>query len=137
MFNFYVVLAGHDMMSDASRATKCMLIKQNPLITNKSTKNEGPLESMGFNGKTVWRLQTKKKSRRKIASYQKHPEEHTAPKYNKVFCQSLCKLYNHFLRTLEVVESTKLWKKAITPVKKKFWPMFSRIIEHAKRQGTT
>ena len=30
------------------------------VLTNKSTKNEGPFENMGLNGKTVWRYQMKK-----------------------------------------------------------------------------
>ena len=34
---------------------------QNPIILKKSTKNGGHSENMGFDGKTIWRFQTKKK----------------------------------------------------------------------------
>ena len=60
MFKFYVVFAGQDMVTDAGWTTPCSAKTQNIMITNKSTKNEGPFEDMGFNGKTVWRFQTKK-----------------------------------------------------------------------------
>ena len=57
MFNFYVVLAGHDKVSDA---TMCRLKIKAPSLQTKSTKNEGHSENMGFDGKTIWRSQTKK-----------------------------------------------------------------------------
>ena len=55
MFNFNVVLSGHDMVSDASIAgithagekSKPHHYKQN------YKKNEGPCKNMGFNVKTV------------------------------------------------------------------------------------
>ena len=52
MFNFHVNLAGHDKVSDNGRHTTCGS-KKSPMITNKSAKNEGALENMGFKGKTV------------------------------------------------------------------------------------
>ena len=52
MFKFHVISAGRDMITDAGRAKRRPKI-QNPMITNKSTKKEGPFENMGFNGKTV------------------------------------------------------------------------------------
>ena len=61
MFNFYVVLAGHGKVTDA---TMCRLKIKAPSLQTKSTKNEGPPENMGFKGKTVWRLQTKKKEQK-------------------------------------------------------------------------
>ena len=60
MFNFYVVLAGHDKVGDAGRATTCRLKYKVPLLKTNSTKNEGPSENMSFNGETVWKFQTKK-----------------------------------------------------------------------------
>ena len=57
-FNFYVDLIGHDMVSDAGRATKCSSKFKAPSIQTKSTKNAGPFEG-DFHGKTVWRIQTK------------------------------------------------------------------------------
>ena len=50
MFNFYVVLAGHGKVIDA---TMCRLKIKAPSLQTKSTKNEGPPENMGFKGKTV------------------------------------------------------------------------------------
>ena len=71
MFNFYVVLAGHDKVSDASRATTCRRKFKAPSVQTKSTKNVGPPESMGFKGKTVWRFQTKKKQKHYSRSFKK------------------------------------------------------------------
>ena len=52
LFNFYVVLAGHDMVTVAGRATMCTRnIKAHDF--KQSTRSEGPFEDMGFNGKTV------------------------------------------------------------------------------------
>ena len=61
VFNFYVVLVGQDMVTDASRATTCRRKFKAPSLQTKSTKHEGPPENIGFKGKTVWRFQTKKK----------------------------------------------------------------------------
>ena len=52
MFNFYVVLASHDKVSDGGRATSCRRKFKAPSLQTKSTKTEGPPESMGFNGKS-------------------------------------------------------------------------------------
>ena len=41
MFNFYVVLAGHDVVTDASRATRCRRIFKAPSLQTKITKKEG------------------------------------------------------------------------------------------------
>ena len=79
MFNFYVVLAGHDKVSDAGRATTCRRKLKAPSLQTKSTKNEGPPENMGFEGKTVWKFQTKKHFRPRPNI----PVAHTVPKYNK------------------------------------------------------
>ena len=53
MFNFYVVLAGHDKVSDAGRATTCRRKLKAPSLQTKSTKNEEPPENMGFKGKSL------------------------------------------------------------------------------------
>ena len=58
MSKFYVVLAHHDKVSDAGRATSCRRKFEALSLPTKSTKNEGPSEIMGFYGKTVW-FQTK------------------------------------------------------------------------------
>ena len=48
MFNFYVVLAGHNT-AGLPRAGE----NSKPYHYKRSTKIEGPFENMGFNGKTV------------------------------------------------------------------------------------
>ena len=76
MFNFYVVLAGHGKVTDA---TICRLKIKAPSLQTKSTKNEGPPENMGFKGKTVWRFQTKKKNRNIILNFSKKPSGTPGP----------------------------------------------------------
>ena len=51
MFNFYVILAGHDMVTDTGRATMCKCKFQTPSLQTKYTKNEERFENIGFNGK--------------------------------------------------------------------------------------
>ena len=60
LFNFYVISAGHDMASDAGRATTCRRNFKAPWLQTERTKNEGSSEKMSFNGETFWRFQTKK-----------------------------------------------------------------------------
>ena len=71
MFNFDVILAGHDKVTDAGRATRCRRKCKAPCLQTISTKNEGPSENMGFNGKTVWRFQTEKRTETIISTFQK------------------------------------------------------------------
>ena len=73
MFNFDVILAGHDMVSDAGRATTCRRKFKAPSVRTKSTKNDGPPENMGFKGKTVSRFQTKKRTETLFSTFQKQP----------------------------------------------------------------
>ena len=73
MFNFYVVLVGHNKVNDAGRATTCRRKFKAPSLQTKCTKNEGPPENIGFKGKTVWRVQTKKKNRNIILDLSKKP----------------------------------------------------------------
>ena len=73
MFNFPVDLAGHDMVTDAGRSNLCRLKFKGPSLPTKCTKNEGLFENMGFNGKTVWRFQTKKKNKNEILDLSKTP----------------------------------------------------------------
>ena len=71
MFNFYVVLAGHDIVTDTDRATTCRCKFKAPSLQTKSRKNEGHSENMGFNGKTIWSFQAKKKNKNIILTFQK------------------------------------------------------------------
>ena len=76
MFNFYVVLAGCDTAGLPRAGENSKLHHY-----QKSTKIEGPSENMCFNGKTVWRFQTKKKNRNIILDLsKKNPVEHKDPK---------------------------------------------------------
>ena len=59
LFNFYVISAGHDMAIDAARATTCRRNFKAPRLQTERTKNEGPFKKVSFNGKSVWRFQTK------------------------------------------------------------------------------
>ena len=53
MFNFFVVLTGHDMFTGAGKVTRRRRKFKAPLLQTKSTKNEGLSENMGFDGKPV------------------------------------------------------------------------------------
>ena len=61
MFNFYVVFAGKDLVTDADRATTWRCNFKSTSLSKKSTKKEGHSDNMGSNEKTIWRIQTKKK----------------------------------------------------------------------------
>ena len=56
MFNFYVVCAGHDKVSDAGIATTCRRKFKATSLQTKSTKKEESFENMSFEGKTLWRF---------------------------------------------------------------------------------
>ena len=71
MFNFYVTLAGHDIITDTGRAITCRRKIQSPIITNKSTKKWRSFRKHGFYGKTVWILQTKKKQKQHSRLFKK------------------------------------------------------------------
>ena len=53
MFNLYVVLTSHDTVTDVGRASTFRRNFNSPSLQKNSTKNEGPSENMGFNGKPV------------------------------------------------------------------------------------
>ena len=57
-FNFYLVLAGHDKVNDAAKATTYRRKFKAPTLATESTKNGGPSEK-DCHGKTVWKFQTK------------------------------------------------------------------------------
>ena len=52
MFNFFDVLAGHDIVTDVGRATTRSRKFKAPLLQTKGTKIEGPLGNMGLIRKT-------------------------------------------------------------------------------------
>ena len=73
MFSLYVVLTSHDTVTVVGRASIFRLNFNSPSLQTKSTKNEGPSENMGFNGKTVWSFQTEKRTETIISTFQKEP----------------------------------------------------------------
>ena len=62
LFNFYVVLAAHDMVTDDGRATTFRLIIKALCFQKKITKNEGLSENMGLTGKQFKDFRRKKKT---------------------------------------------------------------------------
>ena len=60
MFNFSVVLPGHDKVTETGRVNTCRRNFRAPSLQSEVTKSEGNSENMGFNGKTIWRFETKK-----------------------------------------------------------------------------
>ena len=61
MFNFYVVLTGHDkIISDTGRAITCRRKFKAPSLQTKSTKTEGPPENMVFKEKRFEDFRQKK-----------------------------------------------------------------------------
>ena len=71
MFNFYVVLAGDDKVSDAGRAATWRLKLQIPSLQTKCAINEGSPENMGFKVKTVCGFQTKKRTATLFLTFKK------------------------------------------------------------------
>ena len=67
MFNFYIVLAGHDNVSDAGRATTCRHKFKAPSLQTKSTKNEESFKNMSFSKKNRLKTSTKKKYNKLLA----------------------------------------------------------------------
>ena len=76
MFNFYVVPAGHVIVTDAGWTPTLKRKFKAPSLQTEVTKNEGSPENMGSNGKKVWRLQTKKKT---LLAYTKQPRGKNGP----------------------------------------------------------
>ena len=64
LFNFSVTSSSHHMADDAGRATTCGLNFKAPWIQTERTKNEESSEKMSFNAETVWKFQTKKKTKK-------------------------------------------------------------------------
>ena len=51
MFNFYVILAGHDMVTDAGRATKCKRKCKTPCLQTKVWKMKDLSKTWVLTGK--------------------------------------------------------------------------------------
>ena len=86
LFNFYVIWAGHDMASDAGRATTWRRNFKAPWLQTERTKNEGPFKKVSFNGNSVWRFQTKN------FKNSTPPTENKTKNLKKAFRIKLCEL---------------------------------------------
>ena len=61
MLKFHEILADHNLFTVASRGTRCKLIFKGSSLTTKGTNRIKDFSrKRGFNGKSVWRFQTKK-----------------------------------------------------------------------------
>ena len=60
MFNFYIVLAGHDKVTEAGSATTCRRKLKTSSLQTKYTKKGGPSEDIGFNRKKFEDFRRKK-----------------------------------------------------------------------------
>ena len=81
MFNFYVVLGGHNKVSDTGRVTTCRLICKAPSLKTKTIKNVEPFENMSFSKKNRLKVSTKK-IETNFYPRANNPVEHTASKNN-------------------------------------------------------
>ena len=62
MFNFCVVFAGHDMVTDAGRATTRRRKFKAPSLKTKTTNNEESFENMSFSKKKTFEDFNEKKN---------------------------------------------------------------------------
>ena len=80
MFNFYVVLAAHDKVSDAGRATTYRQKLKAPSLQKKYKKKDLP-KAWVLTGKQIEDFRRKKEQKHYSRPFKK-PVEHTAPKNN-------------------------------------------------------
>ena len=93
------------------------------VLTNKSTKNEGPLENMGLNGKTLWRFQKKKKQKRNSRAFKntKWKTRPLNPRYSGKYCASY-KIISSGPTRLLYTQSFKI--KDYLSTEEKIWVFF-------------
>ena len=77
MFNFYVVLAGHDKVNDAARATTCKRKFKAPSLQKKLQKRKDLPKTWVLTGKHFEEFRRKKETL--FSSFQKNPVEHKDP----------------------------------------------------------
>ena len=73
MFTFYVILAGHDIVTDAGRTTTRRRKLKAPSLPTKCTKNEGPFENMDLLRGKQFEYFRRKKNRNEILKLSKIP----------------------------------------------------------------
>ena len=139
MLNFYVILAGHDKITDAGRTTNCKQKPKAAWLPTKFTKKCRTFRKQRFQRENSLKISDEERDT-KYSTLQKHPVEHPDRKYDSVFWQlfNYCRSYKiNSLGPKRLLKTQNFEKKATFPLKKIFWPNLSRIIEHNKRQGTT
>ena len=75
MFNLYVVLAGHDKVTDAGRANMCMLKVNGPSLPTKYRKWR-TFRKHGFYWENSLKIADEKKNRNYTLDLLKNPLEH-------------------------------------------------------------
>ena len=80
MFNFYVVLAGHDKVTDAGRATTRRCRFKALSLQTKSTKIEGLPKTWVITGNSLKISDEKKRTEKFFSTFQKSPVGHEDPK---------------------------------------------------------
>ena len=81
MINFYVVLAGHDMVTDAGRATTCRRKFKAPWLRTKVQKRKVFSNTWVLTGKLFEDFR-QKRTELLFSAPQENPVEHRAPKSN-------------------------------------------------------
>ena len=90
LFNFYVILAGHDKITDGGRATKCSWYFEAPWLETKVQIKED--FSKMISTKICLNISDEEKNWNKTLDRSNITVEKTAPKYNIVFWQNMCKI---------------------------------------------
>ena len=78
IFNFYVILAGHDMITDAGRATICSPKFKAPWLET-IVKKWSTFRKHGLKREKGLKILDEKRTKPKISTFRKHLVEHRAP----------------------------------------------------------
>ena len=96
MLNFYVILAGHDKITDAGRTTNCKQKAEAARLPTKFTKKCRTFRKQRFQRENSLKTSDEERTDTKFSTLRKHPVEHADPKYDSVFWQLLSK----FMRSI-------------------------------------
>ena len=80
MFNFHVVLAGHDKVIDAGRATTCKRKFNAPSLQKSVQKQKDLPKTWVLTGKQFEDFRRKKRTETLFSTFQKNPVKHKDPK---------------------------------------------------------
>ena len=131
MFDFYVVLAGHDMITDAGGATMWRQKFKAPGLQTKVQKTLNLWKTCVLTGKQ-FEVFRQKNTETKFSTLQKHRIVHTALKHNKVFWQILLSFQIISVKPKRLLKTQFFEKKASVPVKKISGANFSLFVEFFK-----